>query len=178
MLRSIPIIAFVLVLFLALSNNNAFSADHDKLLTNIADQLDQTRIDLARIQLELAKLNRELNSQNISGITWILDHFTKFCSYEKKIILIFRHVKNEERKNIALYLHRQLIPIKGMFERAKKIFRLNYSALQHNSAIDLADEAKAKIDEVENLYDRLLNIYGSLYSQNQPSKQPIPDTIG
>ena len=147
-------------LILILLNQYAIAQDSNKAFF-LVSQLISLRVELDSIIKALANLNLKINSNNIIELNNNTSFYANFCHCQANVLYLYLKIEKEKRKNISLYLYNDLFMMKPSFEQNKKIFLSRYSDLKNKSALHFADKIKIKVNEIEALYEKLLDIYRS-----------------
>ena len=155
-MKRIITIGLILILFnqyaIATDSNEAFS---------LVSQLTGLRVEIDSIINALADLNLTINSDSINDLNNNTSFYVNFCHCQANVLFLYLKIEKEKRKNISSYLYNDLFKMKPSFDQNKKIFLSKYSELENKSALQLADKIKIKINEIEALYEKLLDIYRS-----------------
>ena len=147
-------------LILVLLNHNAFAINYADALS-ISNQLSGARVELYAISKDLVNLNLAIKSANISDLLHAIEYYRNFCHCQANVLFLYFNVVEKKRKKISPFLYKDLFATKPLFKQTKKIFLYRYSELKNKSALHLADKAMIKINEIENLFAKLLDIYRS-----------------
>jgi len=155
-MKRIITIGLILILF----NQYAIAQDSNKAFS-LVSQLISLRVELDSIIKALADLNLKINSDNINKLNNNASFYVNLCHCQANVLYLYLKFDKGKRKDISSYLYNDLFMMKPSFEQNKKIFLTNYSDLKNKSALQLADDIKIKINEIEILYEQVLEIYRS-----------------